>query len=143
VDITEEEWDWVFQTHIYGTYRCTQAVLPDMLAARHGCIVNISSELALVGEPELVHYVAAKSGIIGFTKALAREVGPHQVRVNAVCPGPTDTRILTDDERTDAYASNLPLRRIGRPGEIAATIAFLASSDAEWYTGQGAPTGER
>lgn len=136
VDIAEEEWDWMFQTHIYGTYRCTRAVLPGMLAAGGGCIVNITSELALVGEAELVHYVAAKSAIIGFTKALAREVGPRGIRVNAVAPGPTDTRILTDEERTPQYAAGIPLRRIGRPEEIGATVAFLCSSDGEWYTGQ-------
>jgi NAD(P)-dependent dehydrogenase (short-subunit alcohol dehydrogenase family) len=136
VDISEEEFDWIFQTHVYGTFRCTKAVLPDMLAAGRGSIVNISSELALIGEPELVHYVAAKSAIIGFTKALAREVGPQGVRVNTVCPGPTDTRILTDAERTEEFARTMPLRRLGKPEEIAATIAFLCSTDGAWYTGQ-------
>jgi 3-oxoacyl-[acyl-carrier protein] reductase len=136
VDIEEEEWDWIFQTNVYGVYRCTRAVLPAMLAANSGCIVNLSSELALVGEAEQVHYVATKCAIIGLTKALAREVAPHGVRVNAVAPGPTDTRILADTERTSQYAASIPLRRLGRPDEIAATIAFLCSSDAEWYTGQ-------
>jgi 3-oxoacyl-[acyl-carrier protein] reductase len=107
-----------------------------MLAANSGCIVNLSSELALVGEAEQVHYVATKCAIIGLTKALAREVAPHGVRINAVAPGPTDTRILADAERTPEYAVHIPLRRLGRPEDIAATIAFLCSSDAEWYTGQ-------
>jgi NAD(P)-dependent dehydrogenase (short-subunit alcohol dehydrogenase family) len=136
LEISEEEFDWIFQTNVNGTFRCTKAVLSNMLTAGHGSIVNISSELALIGEPELVHYVAAKSAIIGFTKALAREVGPRGVRVNTVCPGPTDTRILTDAERTEEYARTLPLRRLGTPDEIAATIAFLCSADGGWYTGQ-------
>jgi 3-oxoacyl-[acyl-carrier protein] reductase len=136
VDIAEDEWDWIFQTNIYGVYRCTRAVLPDMLAAGSGCIVNLSSELALVGEAEQVHYVATKCAIIGLTKALAREVAPQGVRVNAVAPGPTDTRILADEERTSRFTDGIPLRRLGRPEEIGATIAFLCSSDAEWYTGQ-------
>lgn len=136
VDIDEEEWNWIFQTNVYGVYRCTRAVLPAMLQAGSGSIVNISSELALVGEAELVHYVATKCAIIGLTKALAREIAPHGIRVNAVAPGPTDTRILSDEERTPQYAASIPLRRIGRPADIAATIAFLCSADAEWYTGQ-------
>lgn len=136
VDIEEDEWNWIFQTNIYGVYRCTRAVLPAMMQAGRGSIVNLSSELALVGEAEQVHYVATKCAIIGLTKALAREVAPRGIRVNAVAPGPTDTRILSDDERTPQYASSIPLRRLGRPADIAATIAFLCSADAEWYTGQ-------
>jgi NAD(P)-dependent dehydrogenase (short-subunit alcohol dehydrogenase family) len=136
VDIDEDEWDWIFQTNIYGVYRCTRAVLPAMLKAGTGSIVNLSSELALVGEAMQVHYVATKCAIIGLTKALAREVAPHGVRVNAVAPGPTDTRILSDEERTAEYAASIPLRRLGRPEDIAATIAFLCSADAQWYTGQ-------
>lgn len=136
IDIEEEEWNWIFQTNIYGVYRCTRAVLPAMLKAGSGSIVNISSELALVGEAEQVHYVATKCAIIGLTKALAREVASRGIRVNAVAPGPTDTRILSDEERTTEYAAGIPLRRLGRPADIAATIAFLCSSDAEWYTGQ-------
>jgi 3-oxoacyl-[acyl-carrier protein] reductase len=136
VDIEEDEWNWIFQTNIYGVYRCTRAVLPGMLQAGRGCIVNLSSELALVGEAEQVHYVATKCAIIGLTKALAREVAPRGIRVNAVAPGPTDTRILSDEERTPRYAAGIPLQRLGRPADIAATIAFLCSADAEWYTGQ-------
>jgi len=136
VDIEEDEWDWIFRTNIYGAYRCTRAVLPAMLKAGAGSIVNLSSELALVGEAMQVHYVVTKCAIIGLTKALAREVAPRGVRVNAVAPGPTDTRILSDEERTPEYAASIPLRRLGRPEDIAATIAFLCSADAEWYTGQ-------
>lgn len=136
LEIDEEEWRWVFGVNVEGTYRCVQACLPGMLERGAGCIVNVASELAFVGEPELVHYSATKAAILGFTKSLAREVGPLGVRVNAVAPGPTDTRMLTEEDRSDAYVGRLPLRRLGRPEDIAATVAFLCSEDAGWYAGQ-------
>lgn len=136
LEITPEEWRLIFATNVDGAFHCLQACLPDMLERGEGCVVNVASELALVGEPLLVHYSASKAAIVGLTKALAREVGPLGVRVNAVAPGPTDTRILTDEERSEAYAARLPLRRLGRPEEIAATVAFLCSEDASWYAGQ-------
>lgn len=134
--IDEEEWRWVFAVNVEGTYRCIQACLPGMLERGRGCVVNVASELAFVGEPELVHYSATKAAILGLTKALAREVGPLGVRVNAVAPGPTDTRMLTEEDRSESYVGRLPLRRLGRPEDIAATVAFLCSDDADWYAGQ-------
>lgn len=134
--IDEEEWRWVFAVNVEGTYRCIQACLPGMLERGRGCVVNVASELAFVGEPELVHYSATKAAILGLTKALAREVGPLGVRVNAVAPGPTDTRMLTEEDRSESYLGRLPLRRLGRPEDIAATVAFLCSDDADWYAGQ-------
>lgn len=136
VDLGEEEWDWMFQVNIYGMYRVTRAVLPGMLERRSGCIINVTSELAFIGEENLTHYIATKTAIFGFTKSLAREVAPH-VRVNAVAPGPVDTQMLTDAERTDEYINTrIPLRRLGLPEDIAGTFAFLCSDDASWYTGQ-------
>jgi NAD(P)-dependent dehydrogenase (short-subunit alcohol dehydrogenase family) len=134
--ITEDEWQDVIDTNVGGTFRVTQAFLPAMLAARSGVIVNLASELAFLGEPELAHYVASKSAIVGFTKSLARAFGPRGIRVNAVAPGPTDTRMLTPGERTAEYVSALPLRRLGTPDEIADTVAFLCSDRAAWYAGQ-------
>jgi 3-oxoacyl-[acyl-carrier protein] reductase len=136
LEISPEEWRLIFETNVDGAFHCIQACLPAMLERGEGCIVNVASELALVGEPLLVHYSASKAALVGLTKALAREVGPLGVRVNAVAPGPTDTRILTEEERSEAYAARLPLRRLGRPEEIAATVAFLCSEDASWYAGQ-------
>ncbi len=136
VDLEETEWDWMFQVNIYGMYRVTRAVLPGMLERKNGVIINVTSELAFIGEPNLTHYVATKTAIIGFTKSLARELAPH-IRVNAVAPGPVDTQMLTDDDRSDEYLrTRLPLQRLGLPEDIAGSFAFLCSEDASWYTGQ-------
>lgn len=136
LEIDEEEWSLLFETNVAGAYRSLQACLPAMVERASGCVVNIASELAFVGEPLLAHYTATKAAIVGMTKALARELGPLGIRVNAVAPGPTNTRILTDEERSEAYAATLPLGRLGAPSEIAATVAFLCSDDAAWYAGQ-------
>lgn len=136
MEIVESEWTEVLNTNLSGAFRCTKSVLRDMLAAGHGCVVNISSELALTGGAERAHYVAAKSGIIGLTMSLARELGPRNIRVNAVAPGPTDTRMLGETGRAEQYVRGLPLGRIGTPDEIAAAVAFMCSPDAEYCTGQ-------
>jgi len=136
IDLEESEWDLLFQVNVYGMYRVTRAVLPGMLERKSGSIINVTSELAFIGEPNLTHYVATKSAIIGFTKSLARELAPD-IRVNAVAPGPVDTQMLTDDDRSDEYLrTRLPLRRLGLPEDIAGSFAFLCSEDASWYTGQ-------
>jgi 3-oxoacyl-[acyl-carrier protein] reductase len=109
-----------------------------MLEAGSGVIVNIASQLGQIGGVELTHYSAAKAGIIGLTKALAREVSAAGVRVNAVAPGPINTDLvlaLSEDWRK-AKAAELPLGRFGAPEDVAATVAFLASEDAKIYVGQ-------
>lgn len=132
------DFDRMIAVHLRGTFLCTHAVLPHMLAQKSGCIVNMASQLGQIGGIELVHYSAAKAGIIGMTKALAREVSTQGVRVNAVAPGPINTplvRALSDDWRR-AKAAELPLGHFGEPEDVAATVAFLCSDAARIYVGQ-------
>jgi len=137
-ELTVEEFDRMIAVHLRGTFLCTQAVLKGMLARGQGVIVNIASQLGQIGGIELVHYSAAKAGIIGLTKALAREVSAQGVRVNAVAPGPINTplvrRLSADWQR--AKAAELPLGRFGEPEEVAATVAFLCSPAASLFVGQ-------
>jgi 3-oxoacyl-[acyl-carrier protein] reductase len=137
-ELKVEEFDRMIAVHLRGTFLCTQAVLAGMLARAQGVIVNIASQLGQIGGIELVHYSAAKAGIIGLTKALAREVSAQGVRVNAVAPGPINTplvRSLSADWQR-AKAAELPLGRFGEPEEVAATVAFLCSPAASLFVGQ-------
>jgi 3-oxoacyl-[acyl-carrier protein] reductase len=137
-DLTVQDFDRMIAVHLRGTFLCTQAVLKGMLARGQGVIVNIASQLGQIGGIELVHYSAAKAGIIGLTKALAREVSAKGVRVNAVAPGPINTplvRSLSADWQR-AKAAELPLGRFGEPEEVAATVAFLCSPAAALFVGQ-------
>lgn len=138
VDLQPADFDRMFAVHVRGTFLCTRAVLPAMLAAGKGAIVNVASQLGQIGGVELAHYCAAKAAIIGLTKSLAREVSKQGVRVNAVAPGPINTPLalsLSPDWRA-AKAAELPLGRFGEPDEVAATIAFLASDQASLFVGQ-------
>ncbi len=138
VDLEPAEWDRMFAVHVRGTYLMTRAVLPAMLAAKAGVVVNVASQLGQIGGVELVHYSAAKAAIIGMTKALAREVSADGVRVNAVAPGPINTPLvmaLSEDWRT-AKAAGLPLGRFGEPHEVASAVAFLCSPEAALFVGQ-------
>lgn len=137
-DLTVGDFDRMIAVHLRGTFLCTQAVLNGMLARGQGVIVNVASQLGQIGGVELVHYSAAKAGIIGLTKALAREVSAQGVRVNAVAPGPINTplvRSLSADWQR-AKAAELPLGRFGEPEEVAATVAFLCSPAASLFVGQ-------
>jgi 3-oxoacyl-[acyl-carrier protein] reductase len=137
-DLVPTEFDRMFAVHVRGTYLCTRAVLPAMLARREGVIVNVASQLGQIGGIELVHYSAAKAAIIGMTKSLAREVSAQGVRVNAVAPGPINTPLvmaLSEDWRREK-AAGLPLQRFGEPHEVAATVAFLCSPEASLFVGQ-------
>lgn len=137
-DLTPADFDRMIAVHLRGTFLCTHAVLPHMLARKSGCVVNMASQLGQIGGIELVHYSAAKAGIIGMTKALAREVSAQGVRINAVAPGPINTplvRALSDDWRR-AKAADLPLGHFGEPQDVAATVAFLCSDAARIYVGQ-------
>ena len=137
-DLTTADFDRMIAVHLRGTFLCTHAVLPGMLERGSGVIVNVASQLGQIGGIELVHYSAAKAGIIGMTKALAREVSARGVRVNAVAPGPINTplvRSLSEDWQR-AKAAELPLGRFGEPEEVAAAVAFLCSPAASLFVGQ-------
>ena len=137
-DLTVSDFDRMIAVHLRGTFLCTHAVLKGMLARGSGVIVNIASQLGQIGGNELVHYSAAKAGIIGMTKSLAREVSAQGVRVNAVAPGPINTplvRNLSADWQR-AKAAELPLGRFGEPEEVANTVAFLCSPEASLFVGQ-------
>ena len=139
IDIEEAEWDLVVNVNLKGTYLCSRAVLPAMRAAGWGRIVNFSStagkNVSTVGG---AHYTAAKAGVLGFTRHLAKEAAPYGITVNAVCPGLIDTemvRATISDEQTSAYAASFPIARLGAPEEVAELVAFLASDRAAYITG--------
>lgn len=136
-DMSVEMWDETIAVDLRGVFLTTRFALPGMLESGGGAVVNVASQLGLIGGEELVHYSAAKGGVVAFTRALAREVSP-EVRVNAVAPGPVETALLddiTEEWRQDKQAS-LPMDRLGRVGDIVPTVVFLASDDAAYYTGQ-------
>jgi 3-oxoacyl-[acyl-carrier protein] reductase len=135
--LAAEEWDRVLAVNLGGTFNCCKAVAPSMARRRAGKIINVASELGLVGAPTLVHYSASKGGVIAMSKALARELAALGVNVNVVAPGPTETELLTayPEEFNEQTLATIPLRRWGQPRDIAATIAFLASEDASFYAG--------
>jgi 3-oxoacyl-[acyl-carrier protein] reductase len=137
-NLTVADFDRMFAVHVRGTFLMTKAVLPAMLTAGNGVIVNIASQLGQIGGVELVHYSGAKAAIIGMTKALAREVSARGVRVNSVAPGPINTPLVMgfSEEWRAAKRACLPLGRFGEPEEVAETVAFLASPAASLFVGQ-------
>jgi 3-oxoacyl-[acyl-carrier protein] reductase len=135
-EMTEAFWDRVLAVNLKGQFLVCQAVVPLMRAAGYGRIVNIASEQGLIGAVDMSAYCASKAGIFGLTKALARELAPAGIVVNCVAPGPVDTAMLTDRDRTAELATKIPLGRIGRPEEIAFAVLFLASPQTSWTTGQ-------
>lgn len=138
VDLSVADFDRMIAVHLRGTFLTCRRALPAMLAAGSGVIVNIASQLGQIGGVELTHYAAAKAGIVGLTKSLAREVSAEGVRVNAVAPGPIETDLVRDLSPAwrAAKAAELPLRRFGQTHEVAGTVAFLASDDGALYVGQ-------
>jgi NAD(P)-dependent dehydrogenase (short-subunit alcohol dehydrogenase family) len=142
-DLTFEAWMRVINVNLNGVFHCAQAVLPDMIEAGWGRIVNISSSSAQSGQQFMTHYVAAKSAVNGLTKALALEFGPYGVTVNAVPPGFIDTPMLRKAESRELLGGTVedhikrtPVRRVGLPEDIAAACAFLVSEEAGYITGQ-------
>lgn len=133
-----EAFDRMVAVHLRGTFLCCRRAVPSMLAAGEGVIVNMASQLGQIGGVELAHYAAAKAGIIGLTKSLARELGRRGVRVNAVAPGPIDTELVQNLSPAwrQAKLAELPLGRFGHPHDVAETVLFLASPAADIYAGQ-------
>jgi 3-oxoacyl-[acyl-carrier protein] reductase len=134
----EEDWGAVLDTNLASVFRLSKAVLRGMMKARKGRIVSITSVVGLTGNPGQTNYAAAKAGIIGFTKSLAREVGSRGITVNAVAPGFIDTdmtRALAEAQRASLNAQ-IPLGRLGSPADIAAAVAFLCSPDGAYVTGE-------
>jgi 2-hydroxycyclohexanecarboxyl-CoA dehydrogenase len=143
INLTFAAWQRLIDVNLNGVFHCTQAVLPDMLKAGWGRIVNISSSSAQSGQQFMAHYVAAKSAVNGLTKALALELGPSGITVNAVPPGFIDTPMLRRSEErqllggsVEDHIQRTPVRRVGRPEDIAAACAFLVSEEAGYITGQ-------
>lgn len=134
----DEEWYATLEVNLSSVYRLSKACLREMMKARRGRIINITSVVGVTGNPGQCNYAAAKAGIIGFTKALAREVASRGITVNAVAPGFIDTdltRALSEEQRAHLL-SGIPLRRLGSAAEVAAAVAFLASPEAGYITGQ-------
>lgn len=137
MEIPDEVWDRVIRINLKGPHLCCREVIPDMLAARWGRIINITSSSTQSGSVNHAHYVASKGGLLGLTKALALEFAPTGITVNMVPPGFIDTPMLrASPVDIDAYAASMPMKRVGRPEDIAAACAFLASEEASYMTGQ-------
>jgi 2-hydroxycyclohexanecarboxyl-CoA dehydrogenase len=135
-DITEQIWDDLFAINLKGPFLCCQAVIPDMLEAGWGRIVNISSSSAQTGSSHQAHYAATKAGVIGFSKSLAMEFAGTGITVNNVPPGFVNTEGLqAAPVDIEGFAKQTPMKRPGRPENIAAAVAFLASEDADYITG--------
>jgi 2-hydroxycyclohexanecarboxyl-CoA dehydrogenase len=138
LDNDEEFWDRALDINLRGTILVTRVFIDDLLANNGGRIVLIASDAGRVGSTGEVVYSAAKGGVIGFTKALAREMARKSITVNCVCPGPTATPMLLaqDEKRIDALTRAIPMRRLAQPADIAAAVAFFASDGAGYITGQ-------
>jgi 2-hydroxycyclohexanecarboxyl-CoA dehydrogenase len=141
LDLERELWDKIIAINLGGVLNTSKAVLPIMAEQGSGSVINISSDAGRVGSSGEAVYSAAKGGVIAFTKSMAREMARKQVRVNVVCPGPSDTQLFAEfagDNQglRDALTKAIPLRRLGQPEDVAGAVAYFASDDAAYVTGQ-------
>jgi NAD(P)-dependent dehydrogenase (short-subunit alcohol dehydrogenase family) len=138
IDSKEEAWDWTINLNLKGVRNCTRAVINHMIERKGGKIVNMASISGIMGTVTKVDYSAAKASVIGFTKALAKEVAPYGINVNAISPGPIETPLFLSN--TEEFKENvlkaIPLKRFGKPEDIANMVVFLASDEADFITGQ-------
>jgi 3-oxoacyl-[acyl-carrier protein] reductase len=136
-DIPVDMWDDMMRVNLRSVFLCTRLVLPAMHRRKWGRIINTASQLGHKGAPQLVHYCAAKAGVIGFTRALAYEVARDGITVNAIAPGPIETSMLASlpKDRQDAKRAELPIGRFGRVDEVALTVVLLASDEGSYYVG--------
>ena len=134
----DDEWDSIIQTNLSSVFRLSKACLRGMMKAKWGKIISIGSVVGSTGNPGQTNYCAAKAGLIGFTKSLAKEIGARGITVNVVSPGFIDTDMTQalDEGQRAAISSNIPLNRLGQPSEIASAVGFLASSGADYITGE-------
>jgi 3-oxoacyl-[acyl-carrier protein] reductase len=139
LEIEPAEWEDVIRTDLTAAFHTCRAALPSMVERGSGSIVNIASRLGQVGARDVAHYCAAKAGLIGLTRALAREFGPHGIRVNAVAPGVTESDMTTElvaSEEGQRRLREMPIGRFGRPDEVADTVIFLLSDASSLFVGQ-------
>ena len=136
-EIDEDEWDRVLAVNVKGTWLCARALVGLMREAGGGSIVNMASEVAFSGSPGLAHYVASKAAVVGLTRTLARELGPSQIRVNAIAPGFIPTQASQGMLAEAHYdTSGTPLGRVGQPADLLGALAFLVSDESSFVTGQ-------
>lgn len=133
-DLPLEEWDRVIRVNLTGAFLVTQRALP--LLGPGSSVINVGSKVAFVGVPLRAHYTAAKAGLIGLTRSLCKELGPRQIRVNVVAPGPVETEADVPEQVRARYQQMIPLGRLGQPSEIAAAVLFLASDLAGFVSGE-------
>jgi 3-oxoacyl-[acyl-carrier protein] reductase len=139
LEMADEEWDHVLRTNLYAAFYCARAVLPAMIAAQTGVIINIASIAGQRGSAYHAHYAAAKGGLLAFTRSLAREVIQHNIRVNAVAPGRIETALLLEqasEQDRARWLDDTPIRRLGTPDEVAAAVLFLASPESSYVVGE-------
>ncbi|MCX6047980.1 MAG: SDR family NAD(P)-dependent oxidoreductase [Chloroflexi bacterium] len=139
LEMSDDDWENVLRTNLFSAFYCARAVLPTMIAANAGVIINIASIAGQRGSAYHAHYAAAKGGLLAFTRSLAREVIAHNIRVNAVAPGRISTEMLLEevtDSEQERWRSDTPIRRLGTPEEVAAAVVFLASPASSYMVGE-------
>ena len=136
--MTEEQWLSVIETNLTSIYRVTKSIIKDMMKAREGRIVNIGSIVGMMGNTGQSNYSASKSGLLGFTKSLARELSSRNINVNSISPGFIDTDMTKDlsDDQIDNLSKNIPLGRIAESSEVSSVVSFLLSDDSSYITGE-------